>query len=424
MKNAKLKIVHICTFTAGGAGRAAFRLHKALLNEGIESEFVCIDKSTKEDRVSKLELTNKSYDTNYLDKWMVKIRWRLKRHLKIDLNKTSVRIVNKLHKASPSLKCEIATLPFSDYNVLGHPKVQEADIIHLHWVAGMIDYPSFFKNTKKPIVWTLHDKNPIAGIFHLTEDEVVNRAIAGRLDGKVKNLKRIAIGKLKPKLILVAPSNWLIEEAEKENHLKNTLKYCISNTLDLEQFYPNKISDFKQKNNINEDNFALLFISHSVSSFNKGFDLLLEALKLVEGMPITVLVVGGSEGFDVDKIDLRNLGNINNSDKLSAIYSNVDALIIPSRNDNLPNVMLESLACGTPVIGFPVGGIKEHITDFTTGLLAKEISSEALALSIRKFCENRNRFDKDTIRNYAVTHFDEKMIAEKYIEVYQKLLAE
>ncbi|MDR2993391.1 MAG: hypothetical protein LBV11_06090, partial [Bacillus cereus] len=69
-------------------------------------------------------------------------------------------------------KYEIASIPFSSYRLENHPLIKEADIIHLHWIAdNFLNYPTFFKNIKQPIVWTLHDINPFRGIFHFDGDK-------------------------------------------------------------------------------------------------------------------------------------------------------------------------------------------------------------------------------------------------------------
>jgi glycosyltransferase involved in cell wall biosynthesis len=104
-------------------------------------------------------------------------------------------------------------------------------------------------------------------------------------------------------------------------------------------------------------------------------------------------------------LDIRLLGNISDDKKLMEYYSLADAFIIPSREDNLPNVMLESFACGTPVIGFPIGGVNEHVIDYQTGLLAKDISSDALAECIKQFSLNHHLFNSLFIGQWLLNDF-------------------
>jgi glycosyltransferase involved in cell wall biosynthesis len=311
--------------------------------------------------------------------------------------------------------CEIATLPLTEYDILENPLVKVADIIHLHWVAGMLDYSSFFKNNKKPVVWTLHDMNPFQGLFHYKEDELRNWNY-GKFDTEIQIIKRKSIKSRKSKLAIVSPSKWLLKEALNSKVFKNSTSCCIPNPINNEVF-----SD-RKKNLIKADKVVFLFIAHSVIIRRKGFDLLVEALRKVNISSFTVLVLGEVPEFGVGDLDIRFLGAVNENEKLKEYFSMADAFIIPSREDNLPNVMLESFACGTPVIGFPVGGIKEHVIDFKTGLLTEEISSDSLARTIEKFYVHRERFDRQIIQDYAQEHFAEKLIANKYLDLYKQLL--
>lgn len=320
------------------------------------------------------------------------------------------------------MDCEIATLPFSDFNVLENLLIKKADIIHLHWVAGMLDYPSFFKYVNKPVVWTLHDMNPFCGLFHYEADEIRNREIAMGLDASIKKIKKRAIGKRQSPVTIVTPSSWLLNEAMNSEIFNDVPALCIPNAVDTNVFAPKSGINFRSSNGIPEQNVILLFVAQAVTHYRKGFDLLLEALKAVQYLPITLLVLGNATPLSIDGIDIKYCGSINDDNQLARYYSNADAFIIPSREDNLPNVMLESFACGTPVIGFPVGGIKEHVHDYKTGLLAKEISNEALAATITEFCTNKGRFSASEIRNYAEKYFAEEVVAKQYIEVYQKIL--
>jgi glycosyltransferase involved in cell wall biosynthesis len=106
---------------------------------------------------------------------------------------------------------------------------------------------------------------------------------------------------------------------------------------------------------------------------------------------------------------------------MALAYAAADAFVIPSREDNLPNVMIEALACGTPVIGFPIGGVQETIRHEVNGLLADEVSSEALSNAIMDF--NRCAIKPNEIRKFAENYYHPKTQAQKYIEVYKSCLA-
>ena len=107
--------------------------------------------------------------------------------------------------------------------------------------------------------------------------------------------------------------------------------------------------------------------------------------------------------------------------KIATAYNAADVFVLPSREDNLPNTMLESFACGTPIISFATGGMKEHIANTKNGILAKEISAVSLAKAISLFFEHKNNYTPSTIRAYAETHFSFKKQAQAYIQTYNSI---
>lgn len=418
----KLKIVHISTYSYGGAGRAAYRIHEALLKNGVDSTFLSLDNTSFKKINDNLITTQKLYTPPFWERQKNRIKFRLTKHFKIEFNLIE-KIILKYKLLYPELKCEAATLPFSLFNILENPIVKSADIIHLHWIANIVDYKSFFSTNNKPIVWTLHDMNPFQGLFHYREDQIINLNKASWLDKKIYSIKRKAISQNKTKLALVAPSQWLLEEGIQSRAFKQNSSICIAYPLDTSVFYSNLNSNFKLENNIPKNNIIILFVADNVNHRRKGFDLLINSLRNIKKFPVTLIVLGCSEELNVYDLDIRSLGRKNNDEELAYYYSNSDVFILPSREDNLPNVMIESFACGTPAIGFPVGGIKEHIIDFETGILAKEVNSESLTRAIETFCQKKELFIKENIRQYALKNFSENLIASKYSTVYNKVFS-
>lgn len=416
----KLKVIHISTTYFGGAGTAAFRIHLSLLKSGIDSSFISSDEvidPTLKGSTKFQEKKRSVFFANIFDK----IKWRLKNHFNVCVNEKDA-LTRKLDLVYPKLNCEIASLPHSDLDILNNPLVHNADIIHMHWVAGTIDYPSFFKKNGKPLIWTLHDMNPFQGLFHYEGDKIRNEVFTDSLDVRVKSLKNRAIKMRNAKLMCIAPSVWLMNEAKNSEIFKDVSLNCISNPIDTNLFSRCTSSDFRDKYDIPQNNTVFLFVAQAVDIHRKGFDLLIDALKILKNFPVTLLVLGESKVMNIEGVDIRQLGCVKDNGLLSYFYSNSDAFILPSREDNLPNVMLESLSCGTPVIGYNIGGLRDHITDFKTGLLAKDISSESLASSIEIFCKYKSMFSSLEISNYARKYFDETIIANKYIEIYNQIL--
>ena len=173
---------------------------------------------------------------------------------------------------------------------------------------------------------------------------------------------------------------------------------------------------------IASDDFVILFVADSMKNHRKGFDMLIEALSYLITLPLTVVAIGKGEMPVVDRIKMISLGEINSADKMAKCYALADVFVLPSREDNLPNVMLEAFACGTPVIGFPVGGISEHTNLNITGVLAEEISSLSLAKAIGKFYETRNNYSNSVIRKYAENNFSFETQGSSYLEIYKLML--
>ena len=412
----KTKIVHISTSIYGGAGIAAYRIHLALLAQGVNSLFLSLN-NTELIKDCSIQSKNKSL----IEKLINKIKWRLKFHFNIIVDRKE-RFIYSLDKISPLLNCEIATLPFSNYDVLKHSACQDADIIHLHWVAGILDYTTFFKNNTKPVVWTLHDLNAFQGIFHYKNDEIVNEDFTRKFDNHISNLKTKILKNRKCNLSIVSPSKWLLEKANNSIVFSNIKSLCIYNPID-NIFFENVGTLIDKKSlGISADSTIFLFVSQNVKNYRKGYDLMIGALKKVANKSITLLVIGEMKKIDIPEINIIFLGSVVDNNFLKHYYSIADAFILPSREDNLPNVMLESLACGTPVLSFNVGGMAEIIKDGFNGLKAKEINENDLAKTILNFIKNKHQYCSAEIKTEAYNLFNNLGIANEYIKIYKTVL--
>lgn len=414
------KIVHITTYINGGAGIAAYRIHEALLNCGVDSVFIASDEPiiTNPKCFLRISLSKKSLYYRAVDKF-----WRIAaKNFNVKAFNRFAYFQNKLNKIKPLLVGEPASLPFSNYLLLQQPALQAADIIHLHWVAGILDYSSFFKNVTKAMVWTNHDMNSVKGLFHYNGDEIKNAAVANDLDIEVMATKDEAFKNCKTRMAVVSPSDWLLSELEKSDRFGDNAAFKIPNALDIELFNIRDTEPLKSELNIPPNHSVFLFVSQSIHNFRKGFDLLADALNKLDSKNITLLIIGYSEDTQISNFNCINLGSVYDEEKLSYYYSLADAFIIPSREDNLPNVMLESLCCGTPVISFDLGGMAEVIVDNINGLKAKELNSESLKETLLNFIETKENFNSQNIRDEALKLFSPEIIANKYLSVYKDLL--
>ena len=424
-----MKIVHVNTSLSGGAGKAMLRLHNSLLKYGIDSNVLTLDGSEEISNNKLFKLTyndrlNPLTHFSFFEKVLYSFNLRLKKYLNFTIKSDVDKIKKAFDSLHPKINAEIATLPFSDYDILNNSIIKEADIIHLHWTSFSLDYPSFFKSNSKPLVWTLHDMNPFLGMYHYSNDMADNINMTEGLDKKIISVKKKFIKQNRTPITIISPSKWLLQEAKKSRIFKNSNIKVICNTIDITPNHPIIDNNFRKDIKINDSNLLLLFIANNIGVKRKGFDLLIDALKSKHSLRVTLLVLGITAENNIHhNLDIRYLGNLKNKEDILQFYANVDAVVIPSLEDNLPNVMLESFACGTPVIGFPIGGLKEHVIDWQTGLLSKEVNSESLTECINIFTGNKRRFNREVVKKYAKEYFGEEVIVEKYINVYCQILS-
>lgn len=116
------------------------------------------------------------------------------------------------------------------------------------------------------------------------------------------------------------------------------------------------------------------------------------------------------------------LGKVHDERLMAMTYAAADLLVIPSLEDNLPNTMLESLCCGTPVLGFPTGGIIDVVKVGVYGLLCDEISVKSLVTGLKSFLSGEVVFDRDAISKTASERFSLDNQATAYIELYKEIL--
>lgn len=401
-----LKILHVCTKDNGGAAIAGIRLHKGLLAQNIDSKFLFQEKKTYD--------IPQSY---YLDVQ----EGSLKRQLlsKAGIYK-SVHQKNKAKLKGIDKNYDMFSFPNSETDITELELFQEADIINLHWVPRFLDYPSFFKKCKKPVVWTLHDMNPFSGGFHYKRDQEKNSGLIKEIDQQIFSIKKAAYQHCQS-LNIVTPSQWMYHEAKKSELLGDFPIHHIPYGLNTYIFKMHEQTFARRVFNLPEDKRILLFISDSLRNERKGFDLLLNALSEIKDDSIWLCTLGKAN-VEIDQLtNMSSLGKISDERLISLLYSACDAFVMPSREDNFPNVLLEATACGTPVIAFPIGGVPDIIQHGENGLLAEELSAKALKDTIEIFLSNQYNFKAENIRSFTVNNYSLDIQASSYISLYHSL---
>ena len=419
-----MKILHLNTFDHGGAAVAAIRLHKALLAQGIESSMMFLN-MTNYDIPSTFSYNHPGKKRpGFIHRQLIRLKNRVSppRLTKLELN--MLNLENKVDGF------EMFTFNPNDLDVSTQKLWKDADIIHLHYIAGFVDYCVLEKGNK-PIIWTLHDMNPFTGGCHYSsgcenfKNECVNcPQLAGTINTNNsladQNYKRTYLSNISP--VITAPSVWLYNCSSQSTLFRNFRNLHIPYSLDLSAFKPGNKTFCRDVFNLPQNKKILLFVSEILDNYRKGFDLLINALTEVNHSEVHICAVGSSNKEIEYQNGITFIGRIYDERLMALAYSAADVFVLPSREDNLPNVMLESLACGTPVIAFPVGGMPDVLKTGFNGILANDLTSESLAHSINDFFEGKCKFDSKLISENAKQNFSPILQAERYKTLYENML--
>ena len=403
----------------GGAAIAASRLMDALRNHGIKAKMLVRDKQT--DQISVLGL-NKSWWKIWQFIWERIIIWKANHFKKHHL--FAVDIANT--------GTDISTLP----------EFQQADIIHLHWVnQGMLSLNDIHRIllSGKPIVWTMHDMWPCTGICHHARDcekyhQECHHCPYIYKGGK-KDLSN-QVFKKKKELYQTAPitfvtcSQWLKEQANKSALLKGQTVVNIPNPINTNLFKPRNRQEARIACELPANKKLILFGAVKITDKRKGIDYFIESCNmLVQKHPelkeeLGVVVMGNhsEELKPLLPFEVYSLNYISNEKEVVNIYNAVDIYVTPSLEENLPNTIMEAMACGTPCVGFQVGGIPEMIDHLHNGYVAEYKSADDLANGIYWILNEGEYADlSEAARRKVLSSYSESTIAKKYIDIYNKI---
>lgn len=401
-----LNIVHITTHLGGGAGIACLRLHRSLLAQGVNSRIVTLFYNGNDERIYGV-IKNKLIFNLY----------KILKNFPLPFG-SFLNLKFKEKKLGGTY--EIFSNQYSLFHIENLTVIKKADVINLHWVAELVNYPTFFKNINKPIIWTLHDLNPLSGGFHYKEDQKLNPQLKN-LDSKIKSEKS-EILQAYSNLAFACPSSWMKNETSKVFPDKKSV--VAFNPIIPEEFEKKPSKDIEKKLLRDKHRKRVLFISESVSNRRKGFQHLLSALKKIKNKNLELTVVGkntSQEGTGKLGLSFNFLGPIHSPADLGYVLRECDLFVIPSREDNLPNVVVESLISGCPVISFKVGGLPDLITPGENGYMAEPFEEDQLAEMIER--ASSLPFDREAISVSAKHKFSSQNQTEIYINLYKEAVA-
>lgn len=397
----------------GGAARAAYRLHKSLLSENINSQMLVHNKSSDDFSV----ISSKNGIKKIISK--------------------AQSLINPL-----PLKFYKPDSPFStsfspSFNIVDTINNLNPDIVHLHWInAGMLRIEDLSK-IKAPIVWSLHDNWAFTGGCHIMWDcdkyKTQCNSCPRLRSIKIKDLsyrifnRKVDTFKKINNLTIVGLSKWITNCAKESKLFQSKNIINLPNPINTTIFKEIDKSEARELCNLPKNKKLILFgaVLNATSDLNKGFNYLKEALDYLENSDVELIILGATKPEIPEKFKHKShyIGKLNDDISLAALYSAVDVLIVPSKQENLSNMIMESLSCSTPVVAFDIGGNSDMIEHKKSGYLVSPYNSKDMANGILWVLDNENYKQLcNNAREKIINYFDSRVISNKYLKLYKEIL--
>ncbi len=416
-----MNVLHINTLQTAGAALCAMRINDALQDEGIDSRML-FAQGTDMPKGIKGAIAEEDKDFWHTNRWLLRLKYLLARTplwRKMDKEKVEMILRRKNIHLNPKLYLHG---PYTSYkNIAHHPLVEWADVIHLHWVAYFIDYPTFFKEVKKPIVWTLHDIFPAVGALHFESEFYPVPDSLKEIDAFCRKVKRDSVLQAKS-LNVVAISEQMAGVCRKSDVLKGFPVTKIHNGVDTDIFKHHDKKTSRQRLGLPEKAKIFLFSANSLDDENKGLDRLLEALQQVNIQDMMLVCIGMNNDehpIPCVTFPVKAVGYVCRQGELAEYYSAADYFCQCSYIESFGQTVIEAMACGTPVVSTPCGVASEVIKPFN-GVLCDDFTPTALAHGISKALTQM--YDSEIIRRYVLENFRYELIASQYIELYKTII--
>lgn len=393
------------------SGSAGIRLHRAFLESGLESSIISLQYGVIE-----------SDEIVYLG--------------------FKPRMVSKIDTYIQSYLCRNSIKKFGSFsfpvlgtNIAGLDEILNADVIYLHWIlGGFLNLSSIEALAKlgKPIIFILHDMWFITGGCHHSFSCEKYKTICydcQMFKGNKENDLSAQLFRKKLKLFskfinfyFVSPSKWLYDCARSSAILEGKQIFYIPNIIDNELFKPVDKKIARKILNLEANQIVISFGAMSVNSPYKGWSYLKKSLELLyqekTNKDVLILVFGGGNKNQIEKslpFKVKHLGYLRDEYSMILAYSSADVFVIPSLADNQPTTVMESLSCGTPVVGFKVGGIPDMISHKKNGYLAEYKDTTDLYNGILYCIENK-------LEGKILPVFNKKTIIKKHFELIESVI--
>jgi glycosyltransferase involved in cell wall biosynthesis len=412
-------ILHLCTFQLeGGAGVAASRLNRALRHQGVDSHLLVYRQQKTENGVTAWADTS----------WKNSLFWA---------RFSAERLLFLSHEKDKSVRFAFSPAAVG-IPIERHPLVQRAEIINLHWINfGFLSLAGLERlfTLGKPIVWTQHDMWAFTGGCHYSRGcerfrthcqfcPYLKNPAAYDLSFDIFEKKKDLLARAN--VTFVSPSRWLGQLTREAALSAHRPSHVIPNPIDTSVFTPLLKAEARIKLGLPLDKKLILFAGANTQDPRKGYVYFQEAINtlLVEDRDAEVVLFGKSQpgAYANMQLPVHDLGKLSDQTKIVEAYAAADVMVVSSLEDNLPNTVMEAMACGTPVVGFRNGGIPDMIDHQLNGYVADYRSAASLAQGVAWVLRNTARLDLPAqARQKVLNTYAEKIVAQQYHQLYQSL---
>lgn len=413
--------------TMGGAAIAACRLLKALRGAGVEATLLVRDATSQP--------AHEGVATVARPRWWLRLLFMIEA-LVVYVCGGFKR--SEVFQHAPAVAgIDITTLP----------EFAEADVVHLHWVnQGFMSMQSLRKlaASGKPVVWTMHDSWPFTALRAVAYDiaqwpthDAATTCPEAHTTFGLRHLARHtykgkhALYEQCPHWQFVGCSAWMTDLAMQSALLHTHHVRCIHNPIDTTRFCVGNQAAARQRWELPEDRFLLLFVAYNVTAHHKGYDLLCQALHTLQRenpelhSELGLVLVGKEAQAVATQAGIPTFAHefINDTDAMISLYQAADTLVMPTRFDNLPNCIAEAMACGLPIVSTRVGGVPEMVAHTETGYLAapEDVLDFARGIAITSDAHLHPLLSR-MARRRAEALFGEATIAAQYTACYDSAI--
>ena len=414
-----MKIVLLNSTNTGGAGIACIRLAEALEKQGHTVNVLVQKEKNGGHRLTTPILSSKLSKVPYLLRQKKQDRWLSK---------------------YPDKQPMFFSIPLGSSKVYKHPLIVNADVVHIHWASdGFISTKDLdtIAKLKGKVFLTFHDMWYMTGgchyagtcnkfMTHCGSCPLLGSTIEHDLTYKIFEEKLAVYPNIS--LHVITPSKWMADLAKQSllfkdkpiNHIPNCHNFNVFKPIDKREAANTlRITAEEGKKHV------LFGAVSSVHDTRKGFKYLQEALAILDqdanfdSNNIELLIFGSSKAELQNELPFKTtmLGNILSETMMANVYNMADVFVAPSLEDNLPNTLIEAMGCGTPCVGFNVGGIPEIIDHKINGYVAEKENSNDLAEGIKYVISIDNNYAEAAVSK-AISTYSYKKIAQLMMAAY------